>query len=114
MKIPRDLSGAELVKRLARLGYATTRQTGSHIRLTSTVQGEHHITLPNHDPLKVGTLAAILPALRRIMASTATNCFTSCLGRWRPKASAESRCSYASIMLGKTAEITHDFEVAEG
>lgn len=42
MKIPRDLSGAELVKRLARLGYATTRQTGSHIRLTSTVQGEHH------------------------------------------------------------------------
>jgi len=63
MKIPRDLSGAELVKRLARLGYATTRQTGSHIRLTSTVQGEHHITLPNHDPLKVGTLAAILASV---------------------------------------------------
>lgn len=63
MKIPRDLSGAELVKRLARLGYATTRQTGSHIRLTSTVQGEHHISLPNHDPLKVGTLAAILASV---------------------------------------------------
>ncbi len=63
MKIPRDLSGAELVKRLVRLGYATTRQTGSHIRLTSTVQGEHHITLPNHDPLKVGTLAAILASV---------------------------------------------------
>jgi predicted RNA binding protein YcfA (HicA-like mRNA interferase family) len=63
MKIPRDLSGAELVKRLARLGYATTRQTGSHIRLTSAVQGEHHITLPNHDPLKVGTLAAILASV---------------------------------------------------
>jgi predicted RNA binding protein YcfA (HicA-like mRNA interferase family) len=63
MKIPRDLSGAELVKRLARLGYATTRQTGSHIRLTSTAQGEHHITLPNHDPLKLGTLAAILASV---------------------------------------------------
>jgi predicted RNA binding protein YcfA (HicA-like mRNA interferase family) len=63
MKIPRDLSGAELVKRLARLGYAITRQTGSHIRLTSTVHGEHHITLPNHDPLKVGTLAAILASV---------------------------------------------------
>ena len=29
------------------------------------------------------------------------------------KLSAEKYCS-ASIMLGKTAEITHDFEVAEG
>lgn len=63
MKIPRDLSGAELVKRLGRLGYVTTRQTGSHIRLTSTVRGLHHITLPNHDPLKVGTLAAILASV---------------------------------------------------
>ncbi|MBN8767519.1 MAG: type II toxin-antitoxin system HicA family toxin [Thiobacillus sp.] len=45
------------------LGYATTRQTGSHIRLTSTAHGEHHITLPNHDPLKIGTLAAILASI---------------------------------------------------
>ena len=63
MKIPRDLSGADLIKRLARLGYAATRQTGSHIRLTSTAHGEHHITLPNHDPLKLGTLAAILASV---------------------------------------------------
>jgi predicted RNA binding protein YcfA (HicA-like mRNA interferase family) len=34
MRIPRDLSGADLVKRLSRLGYEVTRQTGSHIRLT--------------------------------------------------------------------------------
>ena len=33
MKIPRDLSGADPIKRLARLGYAATRQTGSHIPL---------------------------------------------------------------------------------
>lgn len=63
MKIPRDLSGAELVKRLAGWGYTTTRQTGSHIRLTSMAHGEHHITLPNHDPLRVGTLAAILASI---------------------------------------------------
>ena len=63
MKIPRDLSGAELAKRLAQLGYSTTRQTGSHIRLTSTVGGEHHITIPNHDPLRIGTLAAILASV---------------------------------------------------
>ena len=60
MRIPRDLSGADLVKRLGRLGYEVTRQTGSHIRLTSRVQGEHHVTIPNHDPLRIGTLAAIL------------------------------------------------------
>jgi len=47
MKIPRDLSGAELVKRLAHLGYATTRQTGSHVRLTSTVQGEPSTISPS-------------------------------------------------------------------
>jgi len=60
MRIPRDLSGADLVKRLGRLGYEVTRQTGSHIRLTSRAQGEHHVTIPNHDPLRIGTLAAIL------------------------------------------------------
>ena len=60
MRIPRDLSGADLVKRLGRLGYEVTRQTGSHIRLTSRICGEHHITIPNHDPLRIGTLAAIL------------------------------------------------------
>lgn len=63
MKIPRDLSGADLIKRPARLGYSPTRQTGSHIRLTSMVRGEHHITIPNHDPLRVGTLAAILAGI---------------------------------------------------
>jgi predicted RNA binding protein YcfA (HicA-like mRNA interferase family) len=60
MKVPRDLSGAELVKTLERLGYSPTRQTGSHIRLTCQTPGEHHITIPNHNPLKLGTLSAIL------------------------------------------------------
>ncbi|WP_366914811.1 type II toxin-antitoxin system HicA family toxin [Ferrovum sp.] len=63
MRIPRDLSGAGLVKRLDRMGYTVTRQTGSHLRLTSTVRGEHHITIPNHDPLRLGTLAAILASV---------------------------------------------------
>lgn len=60
MRIPRDLSGADLVKRLRRLDYLVTRQTGSHLRLTSQANGEHHVTIPNHDPLRMGTLAAIL------------------------------------------------------
>ena len=63
MRVPRDLSGADLVKRLGRFGYSVTRQTGSHMRLTSTTRGEHHITIPNHDPLRLGTLAAILASV---------------------------------------------------
>lgn len=63
MRLPRDLSGADLVKRLERLGYQATRQTGSHLRLTSTARGEHHVTVPRHDPLRIGTLAAILDAV---------------------------------------------------
>ncbi len=60
MKLPRDLSGAQLAKALARLGYCTTRQTGSHLRLTTASPSQHHVTIPVHNPLKVGTLAAIL------------------------------------------------------
>ena len=41
-------------------GYEVTRQTGSHLRLTTSERGRHHVTIPNHDPLKVGTLAGIL------------------------------------------------------
>jgi hypothetical protein len=31
--------------------------------LTGAVHGVHHVTIPNHDPLRVGTLAAILAAV---------------------------------------------------
>jgi predicted RNA binding protein YcfA (HicA-like mRNA interferase family) len=60
MKLPRDLSADELVKALAKLGYRVTRQKGSHLRLTTESQGEHHITLPRHKPLRVGTLSNVL------------------------------------------------------
>lgn len=61
MKLPRDVSGNDLAKRLRRYGYSVSRQTGSHIRLTSTFTGQKHsVTVPAHSPLKVGTLAAIM------------------------------------------------------
>ncbi|OGS90128.1 MAG: hypothetical protein A2Z95_08530 [Gallionellales bacterium GWA2_60_18] len=60
MKLPRDLSGAQLVKALERLGYHPSRQAGSHVRLTSSLSQEHHLTVPLHDPLRIGTLASIL------------------------------------------------------
>ncbi|TAL36448.1 MAG: type II toxin-antitoxin system HicA family toxin [Spirochaetes bacterium] len=60
MKIPRDESGESLVKRLSAFGYTITRQSGSHIRLSTAQKGEHHITIPSHDPIKIGTLNSIL------------------------------------------------------
>ncbi len=61
MRLPRDVAGADLAGRLRRFGYAITRQTGSHLRLTSAARGaEHHISIPLHRPLKVGTLSAII------------------------------------------------------
>jgi predicted RNA binding protein YcfA (HicA-like mRNA interferase family) len=60
VKLPRDLSGPDLAKALQALGYRVTRQSGSHMRLTTVEQGEHHVTVPAHGPLRVGTLAGIL------------------------------------------------------
>ena len=59
MKLPRDLAGGELARSPAKVGYRVTRQTGSHVRLTTDRPTQHHVTIPAHDPLKLGTLAAI-------------------------------------------------------
>ena len=61
MRLPRDLSGRELAVLLGRhLGYEPVRQSGSHLRLKTTLGGEHHLTIPLGGPLRVGTLASIL------------------------------------------------------
>lgn len=60
MKLPRDVSGAELVRKLERIGYSVTRTVGSHARLTCLARRAHHVTVPLHEALRVGTLAAIL------------------------------------------------------
>ena len=61
MKLPRDLSGDQLTKVLRRFGYEVTRQTGSHMRVTSKWKGtEHSVTIPAHKGLRGGTLSEIL------------------------------------------------------
>jgi predicted RNA binding protein YcfA (HicA-like mRNA interferase family) len=60
MKLPRNTSSQELIKSLQKLGYFISRQKGSHIRLTTNSNGEHHITIPNHNPVKIGTLSSII------------------------------------------------------
>lgn len=60
MRFPRDLGGPELIAALQRAGYEVTRQKGSHVRLTTQRNGEHHVTIPLHRPLRIGTLAGII------------------------------------------------------
>ena len=60
MRLPRDCSGTDLARALRSFGYSMTRQTGSHLRLTTQEHGEHHVTIPAHGSLRLGTLAAIL------------------------------------------------------
>ena len=57
MKLPRDISGAEALRALERLGFSVIRQTGSHVRLA---QGDRRVTVPMHRHLVVGTLQSIL------------------------------------------------------
>ena len=60
MRLPRDITGLELARLLAAFDYKAGRTTGSHQRLTTQTGGEHHITIPLHSPLRLGTMAAIL------------------------------------------------------
>jgi len=63
MKLPRNLSGREIVNGLLRVGYESVRQKGDHVYMTTMVNGEQHVAIPLHNPVKVGTLAAILLAV---------------------------------------------------
>ena len=61
MKIPRDLSGAQLVKVLCRdWGYRVIHQEGSHIILQTETPSHQRLSVPNHNPLRVGTLNGIV------------------------------------------------------
>ena len=60
MRLPRDVSGDALARAFGDLSYRGTRQTGSPLRLTTLERGKHHVTIPRHAALRVGTLAGIL------------------------------------------------------
>ena len=60
MKIPRNISGKELVKVLKVFGYEVVRQNGSHLTVTTEMNGQHHLAIPNHDSIKIGTFNGII------------------------------------------------------
>jgi predicted RNA binding protein YcfA (HicA-like mRNA interferase family) len=67
MKLPRELSGAELVQALCKhYGYRRLHQEGSHVILETDQPSHHRISIPNHNPLRVGTLNAILRTVSRV------------------------------------------------
>jgi predicted RNA binding protein YcfA (HicA-like mRNA interferase family) len=60
VKTRRGISGDELVKLLQQFGYRVAKQKGSHMKLTTTQKGEHHLIVPRHGAVRVGTLHRIM------------------------------------------------------
>lgn len=65
MRLPRDVNSADLLRSLRRLGYEVVRQRGSHLRITTQLNGEHHEVIPQHNPIKIKTLSSILKSVAR-------------------------------------------------
>ena len=67
MKLPRDLSGIALIKLLCKhYGYRRLNPEGSHVILETSHPREHRISIPDHHPLRIGTLNAILRAVANV------------------------------------------------
>src|SRR5579862_4649285 len=62
--------GGRFGKALRHVGYETSRQIGSHIRLVTNQRGQHHVTVPNHHTIKIGTLSGILGDVAAHLAIT--------------------------------------------
>ena len=64
MKLPRNLSGENLVKHLCRRwDYERVHQVGSHVILQTQHPSPHRVAIPAHPALRIGTLNSILTAI---------------------------------------------------
>lgn len=81
MRLPRDMDAPELIKALQRIGYRVVRQSGSHIRLQADQPKLHALTIPNHSPLKLGTLSAILSEVAQYRGTTKDELIETLLDR---------------------------------
>jgi len=90
MKLPRGVSANHLIRALEHLGNEKIRQKGSHVRLRHEGPPPHPITIPLHNPLKIGTLHGILSEVeqaRSIPSKHSSNCFEASASRQAPHAS---------------------------
>lgn len=61
MKLPRDVSGRDVVKALCRdWGYRVVHQVGSHIIIQTEAPSPHRLSVPDHNPIRPGTLNSIV------------------------------------------------------
>jgi len=61
VKLPRDLSGRDLIKLLCRdWGYRQVHQVGSHVILETELPAHQRVAVPDHKVLRLGTLNALL------------------------------------------------------
>ena len=66
-KLYKVLSAKEVVKILENIGFVFRNQTGSHINMYKIVEGKSYLaTIPNHKPIRLGTLAAIYKQILEI------------------------------------------------
>jgi predicted RNA binding protein YcfA (HicA-like mRNA interferase family) len=70
MRLPRGVSADRVIRALQRLGYEAIRQKGSHARLRHDGPPSHAITVPLHNPLKTGTLHAIIAEVAEKRSAT--------------------------------------------
>jgi predicted RNA binding protein YcfA (HicA-like mRNA interferase family) len=60
-KLPRDVSGREVVEALQKIGYKIVHRKGRHIRMRDDANPNHlPITVPDHKSIKPGLLRQIL------------------------------------------------------
>jgi len=61
VKLPRELYGRDLARELcSHWEYRQVNQAGSHIILQTESPRHHRLSVPDHKPLRIGTLTAIL------------------------------------------------------
>jgi predicted RNA binding protein YcfA (HicA-like mRNA interferase family) len=61
VKLPRDLSGRDLIKALCRdWGYRQVHQVGSHVILQTDTPAHQRLAVPDHKTLRIGTLNSLL------------------------------------------------------
>lgn len=70
MKLPRGVSADRVIRALERLGYEVIRQKGSHVRMRHEGPPAHTITVPLHNPLKIGMLHGILSEVAQMRSIT--------------------------------------------
>ena len=66
MKLPRDLKGSDLAKALCRdWGYRIVHREGSNLILQTEIPSHRRISIPDHNPIRLGTLNSILRLVAR-------------------------------------------------